>query len=35
MAPVLLDPQKALDALDQVKTTAKCTPENPPNKCTY
>ncbi len=34
-APVLLDSQKALTLLDQVKTTATCTPENPPNTCTY
>jgi branched-chain amino acid transport system substrate-binding protein len=34
-APLLLDPQQALDLLDQVKTTAKCTPEAPPNKCTW
>jgi branched-chain amino acid transport system substrate-binding protein len=33
--PVLLDSQKALQTLDQVKTTAKCTPENPPNTCTW
>ena len=35
LPPVLLDPQLALSTLDQVKTTATCTPENPPNKCTY
>jgi branched-chain amino acid transport system substrate-binding protein len=35
VAPVFLDPQKALQALDQVKTVAKCTPENPPNKCEW
>ncbi len=35
VAPVLLDPQLALSTLDKVKTTATCTPENPPNKCTY
>ncbi len=34
-APVLLDPQLALQTLDKVKTTATCSPENPPNKCTY
>ena len=32
---VLLDAQKGLDVLDQIKTTAKCTPENPPNKCSW
>jgi len=35
LPPVLLDPELALKTLDQVKTTAQCTPENPPNKCTY
>ena len=34
-APVLLDAQKGLEVLDQIKTEAKCTPENPPNKCTW
>jgi len=26
---------KGLEVLDQIKTEAKCTPENPPNKCTW
>ncbi|HJW22777.1 MAG TPA: ABC transporter substrate-binding protein [Candidatus Limnocylindrales bacterium] len=34
-APVLLDSQKALDTLDQIKTTAKCDKPDPPNKCTW
>lgn len=33
--PVLLDAAKGLQILDQIKTVAKCTPENPPNKCTW
>jgi hypothetical protein len=33
--PVLLDSEQALSLLDQVKTTAKCVPENPPNKCQW
>ncbi len=35
VAPVLLDSKKALDMLDQVKTTAKCDQPDPPNKCTW
>ena len=27
-------PRRAWTVLDQIKTVAKCTPENPPNKCT-
>ena len=35
MAPVLLDAQKYLLILDQIKTVAKCSPEDPPNKCEW
>jgi hypothetical protein len=35
LAPVLLDAEKGLMVLDQIKTVAKCVPENPPNKCTW
>jgi branched-chain amino acid transport system substrate-binding protein len=35
LPPVLLDAEKGLMVLDQIKTVAKCVPENPPNKCTY
>jgi ABC-type branched-subunit amino acid transport system substrate-binding protein len=34
-APVLLDANLYLDILDQIKTVAKCDPENPPNKCEW
>ncbi len=34
-APVLLDAQKYLLILDQIKTVAKCDPQDPPNKCTW
>ena len=33
--PVLLDAEKGLEILDQIKTEAKCDPENPPNKCEW
>ena len=33
--PVLLDAAKGLEILDQIKTEAKCDPENPPNKCEW
>lgn len=33
--PVLLDAQKLLEIIDQIKTVAKCDPENPPNKCQW
>jgi hypothetical protein len=33
--PVLLDAEKGLLILDQIKTEAVCDPENPPNKCTW
>ena len=33
--PVLLDAQKGLELIDAIKTEAKCTPENPPNKCEW
>lgn len=33
--PVLLDAQKGLEILDQIKTEAKCDPANPPNKCEW
>jgi ABC-type branched-subunit amino acid transport system substrate-binding protein len=33
--PVLLDAAKGLMLLEQIVTYAKCTPENPPNKCTW
>jgi ABC-type branched-subunit amino acid transport system substrate-binding protein len=33
--PVLLDAAKGLMLLEQIVTKAKCTPENPPNKCTW
>ncbi len=33
--PVLLDAQKGLELLEQIVTYAKCTPENPPNKCEW
>jgi branched-chain amino acid transport system substrate-binding protein len=33
--PVLLDAQKYLLILDQIKTVAKCDPADPPNKCTW
>ncbi len=33
--PVLLDAQKGLGLLEQIVTYAKCTPENPPNKCQW
>lgn len=33
--PVLLDAEKGLLILDQIKTDADCTPENPPNECTW
>jgi hypothetical protein len=32
---VLLDANLYLDILDQIKTVAKCDPENPPNKCEW
>jgi branched-chain amino acid transport system substrate-binding protein len=35
LSPVLLDPAKGLEILDQIKAVAKCTPEAPPNKCTW
>jgi hypothetical protein len=34
-APVLLDSGKALELLDQVKTTAKCDKPDPPNTCQW
>ena len=33
--PVLLDAEKGLLILDQIKTEASCDPENPPNECTW
>jgi branched-chain amino acid transport system substrate-binding protein len=33
--PVLLDAQKGLELLKSIVTSAKCTPENPPNKCEW
>jgi branched-chain amino acid transport system substrate-binding protein len=33
--PVLLDPEKALSLLDQVKTEAECDPADPPNECSW
>ena len=33
--PVMLDAQKALDLLDQVKTEADCDPVDPPNECSW
>jgi hypothetical protein len=33
--PVLLDANLYLEILDQIKTVAKCDPENPPNKCEW
>jgi ABC-type branched-subunit amino acid transport system substrate-binding protein len=33
--PVLLDAQKGLEILQQIVTKAKCTPENPPNECSW
>jgi hypothetical protein len=33
--PILLDAQKGLDLLKSIVTSAKCTPENPPNKCEW
>ena len=33
--PVLLDAAKGLELLDQIKTKAKCDPENPPNECEW
>jgi len=32
---VALDPAKALDLLDQVKTEAVCDPADPPNECSW
>jgi ABC-type branched-subunit amino acid transport system substrate-binding protein len=32
---VLLDAQKGLELLEKIVTYAKCTPENPPNQCTW
>jgi branched-chain amino acid transport system substrate-binding protein len=32
---VLLDAQKGLELFELVKTEAKCTPDNPPNKCKW
>jgi branched-chain amino acid transport system substrate-binding protein len=34
-APVPLDPAKALELLDQVKTEAVCEPADPPNECSW
>ncbi len=33
--PVLLDAQKGLEILDQIKTEAECDPADPPNECTW
>jgi branched-chain amino acid transport system substrate-binding protein len=33
--PVLLDAEKGLEILDQIKTEADCDPVDPPNKCTW
>ena len=33
--PVLLDADKGLDILDQIKTEAECDPELPPNECAW
>lgn len=33
--PVILDAQKSLEIIEAIKTEAKCTPENPPNKCEW
>jgi branched-chain amino acid transport system substrate-binding protein len=33
--PVLLDAQKGLELLDQLKTEAECDPTGPPNECTW
>jgi hypothetical protein len=34
-APVLLDAARALEILDQVKTSATCDPAEPPNQCEW
>lgn len=33
--PVILDARQSLDLIDKIKTEAKCTPDNPPNKCEW
>jgi branched-chain amino acid transport system substrate-binding protein len=33
--PVLLDAEKGLEILDQIKTEAECDPADPPNECTW
>lgn len=33
--PVFLDPERALEIIEQIAVQAECTPENPPNSCTW
>lgn len=34
-SPVILDAERALEIIEQIKTEAQCTPENPPNECEW
>ncbi len=33
--PVILDPERAFEIIELIKTEADCTPENPPNECSW
>lgn len=33
--PVFLDPARVLEVIEQIAVKAECTPENPPNSCTW
>jgi branched-chain amino acid transport system substrate-binding protein len=34
-APVILDAQRGLEIIEQIAIDASCTPENPPNRCSW
>jgi hypothetical protein len=33
--PVLIDPQKGLELLEEIRISAECDPVDPPNECTW
>jgi hypothetical protein len=33
--PVVLDAQRALEVIELIRVSAECSPENPPNECSW